>query len=97
MSSSYMNQKYVTLFNCSEANWLASRCVDYNSSSSWFYFGLFFVSGGNVDAYALYYSDGDTNNYSYAVRPLVEIDLTKANIGATGDGGSDTPYSITVK
>ena len=25
------------------------------------------------------------------------IDLSKANVGVTGDGGSDTPYSITAK
>ena len=98
MSSSYMNQKYVTLFNCSPTSWLASRCGSYNSGSRRFVFGMFYVSGGNVDARWLYNSYHNySSSGSFAVRPVVEIDLSKANVGATGDGGSDTPYSITAK
>ena len=99
MSSSYMNQKYVTLFNCSPTSWLASRCVFYDSSSAGYGFGfsMVFVSGGSVIAYNLYGSDDYGWSTRYAVRPVVEIDLSKANVGATGDGGSDTSYSITAK
>ena len=43
MSTSYMNQKYVTLFNCSPTSWLASRCVDYGSLGA--YFRVFYVGG----------------------------------------------------
>ena len=34
---------------------------------------------------------------SYAIRPVVEIDLTKVNVGLTGDGSSSSPYSIEAK
>lgn len=36
-------------------------------------------------------------NYSYAMRPVVEIDLTKVNVGQSGDGSSTSPYSIEAK
>ena len=32
-----------------------------------------------------------------ALRPVVEIDLSKVNVGLTGDGGENTPYSIEAK
>ena len=95
MSSSYMNQKYVDLFNCSPTSWLASRCVDLYSNAA--VFNMFAVGGGSVGAGWLCNSDGGTVDASYAVRPVVEIDLSKVNVGATGDGGNDTPYSITAK
>ena len=96
MSSSYMNQKYVTLFNCSPTSWLASRCVNFYSEAVGFL--MFYVSGGTVDAGWLYYSHSIfDDNASYAVRPVVEIDLTKVNVGLTGDGGAETPFSIEAK
>ena len=95
MSSSYMNQKYVDLFNCSPTSWLASRCVFFNSRNA--IFRVFIVSGSDVYAGSLYYSDSDTDHTSFAVRPVVGIDLTKVNVGVNGDGGSETPYSITAK
>lgn len=36
-------------------------------------FRMFIVSGGAVDAYNLCNSNGDTGYYSYAVRPVIEI------------------------
>ena len=63
MSSSYMNQKYVTLFNCSPRSWLASRCVNYDYSvinGYWFHFSMFYVSEGTVDAHDVYRSS-DSN------------------------------------
>ena len=74
---------------------LASRCVNLNSNNA--NFNMFNVSGGTVNANNLYNSNDNDWSTSYAVRPVVEIDLSKANVGATGDGGSDTPYSITAK
>lgn len=32
-----------------------------------------------------------------ALRPVVEINLTKVNVGLTGDGSSTSPYSIEAK
>ena len=79
---------------------LASRCVRFNNvdiSNYWFSFRMFYVDGGTVDAGWLYDSRGPTGRDSYAVRPVVEIDLSKANVGATGDGSSGNAYSITAK
>ena len=45
----------------------ASRCVNYNSNNNRFNFRMFYVDGGTVNANWLY----DSNNNSYAVRPLV--------------------------
>ena len=96
MSTSTMkNRTYVDLFSSSTAAWLASRCVDFRSNNATF--RMFYVGGGTVDAFWLY--DSDTRNYShsYAVRPVVEINLSSVNLGATGDGAVDTPYSIEAK
>ena len=54
----------------------------------------FTISGGD-----LFNSNGGFGDVSQgrAIRPIVEIDLTKVNVGLTGDGSSSTPYSITAK
>ena len=99
-----MNSEYVELYrynpgttmNMAQAYWLASRCV-YHDSGGYFNFSMFSVSGGGVNAYYLYYSTNSTSVYSFAIRPVVEIDLSKVNVGLTGDGGRDTPYSIEKK
>ena len=101
MSTNTMtNSIYVTLFSSSTENWIASRCIDYIDSLflTYFNFKIFCVSNSNVDAKTLEDS-GTTSSYSssLAIRPVVEIDLTKVKVGATGDGSSGNPYSITVK
>ena len=97
MSTSTMdNQTYVDLFSSSTSAWLASRCVLFDID--WADFRMFYVSGGTVDADWLYDSyDININSTSFAVRPVVEINLSKVNIGLTGDGGENTPYSIEAK
>ena len=42
----------------------------------------------------LYNSRRDDYNRTNAIRPVVEIDLNWVNIGKTGDGSRDNPYSI---
>lgn len=54
-------------------NWIATRNKYY--SSSYANFRMFYVSGGTVDAYFLYYSDNYNYSYGFAVRPVVEIDF----------------------
>lgn len=95
-TSTMQNQTYVDLFSNSTDTWLASRCVYYDSRYA--YFGMFYVSDDTVEAYWLYRSYGDlVGSYGYAIRPVVEIDLTKVNVGLTGDGSSSSPYSIEAK
>ena len=77
------------------AYWVASRCV--HLSSSYAYFRVFIVYGGNVDANGLYYSNGGTYSYANAVRPVVEVNLDSIAIGGTGSGTASSPYSMVKK
>lgn len=53
--------------------WLASRSSSVGSTSyeSW---GLRYVGYGYVTDYYLFYSNGSTDNYSFGVRPIIEIE-----------------------
>ena len=97
MSTSTMkNQIYVDLLSSATYTWLASRCVSLSLQTA--EFCIFYIWNNNIGTEKLFESDqhnGDDN--SYAIRPIVEIDLTKVNVGLTGDGSSSTPYSITAK
>ena len=95
MTTSYMNSTYVNIFTNSNTYWLASRCVDFYGNIATF--RTFFVSGSTVDARILYSSNTSSLGGSYAIRPIVEIDLSKVNVGLTGDGSATTPYSIEAK
>ncbi len=102
IGTNYMDISYVELFRYEPTEWtdlkgywLASRCVDL--SSDYAFFRMFFVSGGTVDAYWLYDSGDDNHSTSYAVRPVVEIDLTSASVGESGSGTREDPYSIRSK
>ena len=99
ISTNYMNSKYVELFkefNC----WLASRCVSNESGrySNYFSFCIFCIdntgSNGAVNAYGIYTSENEEYTRTLGLRPVVEIDLSKATIGRTGDGSINYPYSI---
>lgn len=96
MSTSTMkNQNYIDLFSSPTASWLASRCVYLDSDMA--HYAMFYINADVVNAYYLYYSLDRNLSFNYALRPVVEIDLTKANVGETGDGGENTPYSIEAK
>ena len=76
---------------------VASRCFGWNDNGGWISYGMFNVNSGKVVISWLFnYGRGEYSS-SYAVRPVVEINLTKVNVGATGDGSSDSPYSITAR
>ena len=51
----------------------------------------------SLDSHELYGSLNIVNIENHVLRPIIEIDLSKVNIGATGDGESETPYSINAK
>ena len=76
--------------------WLASRCVDY-ASGDYFFFRMFYAYAGTVWANWLFTSNNSSNDSSYLVRPCVEIDLSRVNIGVTGSGTNTDPYSITAR
>ena len=104
LTSDFLEPIYTELFTSQpgtttalDTYWLASRCVNYSSNNDGFYFRMFYVSGGAVDANYLYYSGNNGSSDSYAVRPVVEIDLSKASVGATGSGTAGDPYSIVAK
>ena len=96
MSTSTMQKQiYVNLFECPTQAWLASHCVEHNGMSA-FYFSLFFMDIRRLNRDSLCGGLGFTER-SHDFRPIVEIDLTKVNVGLTGDGSSNNPYSITAK
>ena len=111
MSTAYLDPVYLELFRYKEGTttdldnvyWIASRCVSVNNNSSYrqAYFSLFCINKGTIASSCLMISDTDEDTwrwtYSYALRPVVEIDLSKASVGATGSGTAGDPYSITAK
>ena len=59
-----------------------------------------FIENNEINSYVLFDTEDDYNEgneYTSGIRPIVEIDLSKVNVGLTGDGSSDSPYSITAK
>ena len=50
---------------------LASRCVNFSSSFAWF--GVQIVYGGNPSSYFLFYSDVSIDYETSAVRPVASI------------------------
>ena len=55
------------------------------------------MSNGTVNADYLYNSGVGINYLNCALRPVVEIDLSKVDVGVTGDGSKYSPYSITAR
>ena len=95
MSTENMEQRYLEIFDSSINYWLASRCCSYSNIDIVYY--IFCCGANNIGAYPLYRSGNDGWDFSAALRPVVEINLSKVNIGLTGDGSSSSPYSIEAK
>ena len=55
------------------------------------------VDSGSIGIISLFYASGDEREESYALRPIVEIDLSKVSIGQFGNGTSGNPHSIREK
>ena len=91
------NATYADLLGSSDTYWLASRFVEYDSEDDYFSFCIFSVSANVVAGPSLFTSFTGGSNSNYAIRPVVEIDLTKVNVGLSGDGSADTPFSIEAK
>ena len=103
LSTSYLNENQLevlrykpeTTTNLSNY-WIATRCASYDDSDEELEFRIFCLLSGKVDAFWFFDSYYNSNgSRSYAIRPVVEIDLSKVRIGVTGDGTSNSPYSIT--
>ena len=62
------------------------------------HFGLQEVDGNRI--YGIQFCSAGTSskgtNYR-AIRPMIEIPLNKVTLGATGEGTSSSPYSLTAK
>ena len=96
MSTTTMHaQSYIDLFNSSTTTWLASRCVNFSSSDT--YFRIFYITNVTIDAHALYISNNYASVASNALRPVVEIDLSKVYVGETGSGADGDAYSIVAR
>ena len=108
MSTSYMDPAFLELFRYqagAETNlsnyWIATRCLnmmDWEDGSAMFRWGLFCVESGSVSYKMLYWDDNAiTASWAYALRPIVDINLSKVTVGLSGDGSSGSPYSIDAK
>ena len=85
-NSKFSSATYGTLLGIS-SGWLASPCVDLDSSYAYFYVRVAFSSC--VNAYDLYYSHGGVGGNSYGVRPLVSLgSMLQVNTGDTARDGS---------
>ena len=61
---------------------------------------MYYVSESSVEAFWLdtsHLSHNFEKEADYAIRPIVEIDLTKVNVGVTGTGAENDAYSLTLK
>ena len=77
-TSDFTDSKYYNLFiNNGSSNyatyWLSSRCV--GCYSSYAYFDVRLVYGGNAGNSNLFNSNGYTNGYAYAFRPVVTLSV----------------------
>ena len=92
----YMEQKYLDTLNIeNELNyWIATRCMKYDDI---FNFELFCINTNQINTITLYTSGGGPRHESLDIRPIVEIDLTKVNVGLTGTGAENDGYSLTLK
>ncbi len=54
-------------------NWIATQTEGYWSECK--FFRMFFVGSGRVSADSLYRSNGSASSSSYAVRPVIEVDI----------------------
>jgi len=84
---------YTSLFShkSNTYQWLASRCVYYDSSHV--YFHVFNVYRSGIGAGVLYNSYDSANDYCCVLRPVVTIDLKTVKL--EGEGTADSPYTIT--
>ena len=111
MTTDYINSTYLELFRYKadtttnlNAYWLSSRSFEFvTGMGNATQFCLFLINNGSVSTTWLY-NGVDRDVYptwgslqSYAIRPVVEIDLNKVNVGLTGDGSSSSPFSIEAK
>ena len=110
LSTTYMNEAYVELFyyqlGTIRAYWLASRMLScgYNGNDDDYclYYGMSFVNSNYLNSGMaigwLYYANNEEpRSITYAIRPIVEIDLSNVTIGETGTGTRTSPYSIVAK
>ena len=104
INSSYFTEHpiYVELFRYepkSETNLsiylLATRCINLGGDNIGFYFCN--LANGRINGSTLYINGGIEATLKRAIRPVVEIDLSKVNVGFTGTGTENDAYSLTLK
>ena len=91
---SFTDSEYYKLFinngNSYPTYWMASRCVDANSSNA--AFDVHFVNSGDVYACGLYFSDCREYSGNFVFRPVITLN---SNVQVTsGDGTTEQAYAI---
>ena len=72
--------------------WLASRCVNCDSSNSYAFFGLRLVRSSALDGGSLFYSYGNNRSNDFRLAPVVS--LGSGIQVKSGSGTTDDPYVI---
>ena len=96
-TSNYTDSAYYYLFHQSSNNyWLASRCVDANSSYCGFFVSK--ASSGGLNFSNIFYSTGNSFGYAYGLRPVVSLNSgVKATKTGTQSANETTWNKFTLK
>ena len=108
--SEYMEELYLEIFsyepgtstNFKETYGIATRCLGAStitgtSITRQIEFELQCVEDGSIFFVSLCNTSGGKWEGSITLRPIVEINLSQVNLWKTGDGTSNSPFSITAK
>lgn len=94
-NDNFTNSIYYNELQCgSNWAWIASRSVWFAQSYSPAYFGLQSFYNGSITKTNQYNTYKDSVKGKYCVCPMVEIDLSVANLGQVGLGTLASPYSL---
>ena len=99
-NSNFKSEIYIDLFAPDKTVWLASRSTTGTNTTISFMVDIIsfvYSDWSYVIRETLYYSHIQEDSFSHAVHPVVEIDLTKVNVGQTGSGVVGDTYSIVTR
>lgn len=98
-SNTYLNKNLgintvpIDLLKLEEKYWVASRCI--NADSSYAHFRIFVITTDDViTSESLFSSSRGTTGYSYGVRPVVTLDATQLLDFTVGDGSEANPWGM---
>lgn len=97
-NTNFTDSKYYDLFIKKDGNyystyWMASRCVNVDTSNA--AFDVYGIYSGYINADYLYVTYGKEASHDYAFRPIVTLNLNvKVDDTNLGEGTENSPYNI---